>query len=319
MAGPLLALLMLALLPHPAQAQGLYPTRPVRIVLPFAAGSVSDVAARLIAAKLGDRMKGQFDIDNRPGADGIAAARAVLAAPRDGYTLTLLSDDTAIEVSRFKKLPYDPVKDFAPVSSLGYFDFIFAAAAQSPYKTLANFIDAAKQKPGALTVGTLAIGSAPNLTAELLKTAAGINVLIIPYPGMPELQTALLQDDLALIVTRYSRLKPALAAGKIRALAASAPLRSKTGPDIPTLRESGIEANVESWYGLFAPAGAPPGVIAALQAALQAILAEPELKAQLLNLGIDAKASTPDQMAARLKSDIEKWRNVIEKAGLERR
>jgi len=302
----------------PAAAQGLYPTRPVRIVLPFAPGGVADITARLVADKLGAKLGQRFFVENQPGAGGISAARTVIAAQPDGYTLALLSNGTAISVSLFKKLPFDPVKDFAPVSSLGSFDFLFVTRADSPFKTLEDFIKAAKQKPGALNVGTINSGSTQNLAAELFKTAAGVDFVIIPYRGTPEALVSLLQGNLDLMIDSYSALKGNLADGKIRPLAATGPLRSKITPEIPTLRESGIEASIESWNGLFAPAGTPPAVIGALNSALQEILADPALKKKLLELGIDAKPSTPDQLATRLRTDIEKWRAVIDQAGVER-
>ncbi|WP_264074896.1 tripartite tricarboxylate transporter substrate binding protein [Rhodopseudomonas palustris] len=299
-------------------AQGLYPTRPVRIVLPFAAGGVADITARLIADQLGTKLGQRFYVENQPGAGGIAAARTVISSPPDGTTLALLSNGTAISVSLFKKLPFDPVKDFAPISSLGTFDFLFAVRAESKFKTLEDTIKAAKQKPGALNVGTINTGSTQNLAAALFKTAAGVDFVIVPFRGTPEVLVALLQDSVDLTIDSYSALKGNLADGKIRALAATGPLRSKITPDIPTLRESGIEASIESWNGLFAPAGTPPGVIGALNTALQEILADPALKKKMLELGIDAKPSTPDQLAARLRGDIEKWRAVIEQSGIER-
>jgi tripartite-type tricarboxylate transporter receptor subunit TctC len=302
----------------PASAQGLYPTRPVRILLPFAAGGVADITARLVADKLGAKFGQRFYVENQPGAGGIAAARAVIAAPPDGYTLALLSNGTAISLSLFKQLPFDPVKDFAPISSLGTFDFLFVTRADAPYKTLEDFIKAAKQKPGALNVGTINSGSTQNLAAELFKTAAGTDFVIVPFRGTPEALMSLLQGDVDLMIDSFSALKGNLADRKIRPLAATGPLRSKITPDIPTLRESGLEASIESWNGLFAPSGTPPAVIGALHSALQDILAEPELKKKLLELGIDAKPSTPDQLAARLRADIDKWRAVIEKAGVER-
>jgi tripartite-type tricarboxylate transporter receptor subunit TctC len=301
-----------------AQANTPYPTKPVRIVLPFAAGGVADITARLVAERLGERLGGRFYIENQPGAGGIAAARTVIGSPPDGHTLALLSNGTAISVSLFRKLPFDPVKDFAPVSSLGYFDFIFATNAGSPYKTLAEFIGVAKQKPGALNVGTINIGSTQNLTAELFKTAAGLDFLIIPHRGTPEVTISLLQGDLALIIDSYSALKGNLADGKMRALAATGPQRSESTPDIPTMRESGVDAEIVSWNALFAPAATPPAVIATLNAALQEVLADPDLKQRLRELGVEAKASTPEEIASRLKSDIDKWRGVIEKAGIER-
>jgi tripartite-type tricarboxylate transporter receptor subunit TctC len=312
------AALATARIPSSARAQGLYPTRPVRIVLPFAAGGVADITARLIADQLGTKLGQRFYVENQPGAGGIAAARTVISSPPDGTTLALLSNGTAISVSLFKKLPFDPVKDFAPISSLGTFDFLFAVRAESKFKTLEDVIKAAKQKPGALNVGTINTGSTQNLAAALFKTAAGVDFVIVPFRGTPEVLVALLQDSVDLTIDSYSALKGNLADGKIRALAATGPLRSKITPDIPTLRESGIEASIESWNGLFAPAGTPPGVIGALNTALQEILADPALKKKMLELGIDAKPSTPDQLAARLRGDIEKWRAVIEQSGIER-
>ncbi|MCD0423974.1 tripartite tricarboxylate transporter substrate binding protein [Rubrivivax sp. JA1024] len=301
-----------------ANAQGLYPSRPVRIVLPFAAGGVADITARLIADQLGTKLGQRFYVENQPGAGGISAARTVISAPPDGSTLALLSNGTAISVSLFKKLPFDPVKDFAPISSLGTFDFLFTVRAESKFKTLEDFIKAAKQKPGTLNVGTINTGSTQNLAAELFKTAAGVDFVIVPFRGTPEVLVALLQDSVDLTIDSYSALKGNLADGKLRALAATGPLRSKITPDIPTLRESGIEASIESWNGLFAPAGTPPGVIGALNTALQEILVDPVLKKKMLELGIDAKPSTPEQLAARLRADIDKWRAVIEQSGIER-
>ncbi|MFT4277107.1 MAG: tripartite tricarboxylate transporter substrate binding protein [Rhodopseudomonas sp.] len=301
-----------------ANAQGLYPSRPVRIVLPFAAGGVADITARLIADQLGTKLGQRFYVENQPGAGGISAARTVISAPPDGSTLALLSNGTAISASLFKKLPFDPVKDFAPISSLGTFDFLFAVRAESKFKTLEDFIKAAKQKPGTLNVGTINTGSTQNLAAELFKTAAGVDFVIVPFRGTPEVLVALLQDSVDLTIDSYSALKGNLADGKLRALAATGPLRSKITPDIPTLRESGIEASIESWNGLFAPAGTPPGVIGALNTALQEILVDPVLKKKMLELGIDAKPSTPEQLAARLRADIDKWRAVIEQSGIER-
>lgn len=304
--------------PPAGYAEGLYPNRPVRIVLPFAAGGVADLTARLIADQLGAKLGQRFYVENQPGAGGIVAARTVIAAQPDGYTLALLSNGTAISVTLFKKLPFDPVKDFVPISSLGTFDFLFAVRADSTFKTLEDFIKAAKQKPGALNVGAINNGSTQNLAAELFKTAAGVDFVIVPYRGTPEVLVALLQGGVDLTIDSYSALKGSLADRKIRALAATGPLRSKITPDVPTLRESGIEASIESWNGLFAPAGTPPAVISALNTALQEILVDPALKKKMLELGIDAKPSTPEQLATRLRTDIEKWRAVIEQAGIER-
>src|SRR5450432_2677153 len=176
---------------HRAGAAANYPDKAVRVVLPFAAGGVADITARIIAEKLGDRLGQRFYVENQPGAGGIAAARTVTSSAPDGHTLALLSNGTAVSVSLFKKLAFDPLKDFEPISSLGFFDFIFATGANSPYKTLGDFIAAAKAKPGALNVGTINVGSSQNLSAELFKTAADIDFTIIPFRGTPEVQVSL--------------------------------------------------------------------------------------------------------------------------------
>ena len=300
-----------------ARAEAAYPNRPVRIVLPFAAGGVADITARIVAEKLGDRLGQRFYVENQAGAGGIAAARTVISAPPDGYTLALLSNGTAISVSLFEKLPFDPVRDFQPISSLGFFDFIFATGTGSRFRTLGEFITAAKAKPGALNVGTINIGSTQNLSAELFKTSAGIDFTIIPYRGTPEVEVSLLQGNVALMIDSYASIKGNLADGKFRALASSGPARSASTPDIATVQESGVASyDVVSWNALFAPAGAPEGVVKTLNGALQDILADAGVKQRLLELGIEARASTPQDIEARLKSDIDKWRAVIEKAGI---
>jgi tripartite-type tricarboxylate transporter receptor subunit TctC len=302
-------------LPREAQAEASYPNRPVRIVLPLAAGGVGDTTARIIAEKLGDKLGQRFYVENQPGAGGIAAARTVISSPPDGYTLALLTNGTAISVSLFAKLPYDPLKDFAPISSLGFFDFIFCTGAATDFKTLADFIAAAKAKPGALNVGTINIGSTQNLSAELFKTAADIDFTIVPYRGTPEVEVSLLQGNIALMIDSYSAIKGNLADGKFRALASSGPARSESTPDLATVQESGVaHYDVVSWNALFAPARTPPEIVRTLNRALQAILADADLKKRLIALGIDARASTPEEIAGRLKSDIDKWRQVIEKA-----
>src|SRR5207248_4638370 len=258
-------LLGLALPQRQSSAQTKYTNKAVRIVLPFAAGGVTDITARVIAEKLGGKLGGRFYVENQPGAGGIAAARTVISSPRDGHTLALLSNGTAVSVSLFNNLPYDPLKDFDPISSLGFFDFVFATTPESEFKTLAEFIATAKAKPGALNVGTINVGSTQNLSAELFKTAAGIDFTIIPYRGTPELLVSAMQGNLALMIDSYSSIKGNLVDKKIRALASSGSVRSESTPDIPTLRESGVaDYDVVSWNALFAPAGTAPEIVKTL-------------------------------------------------------
>lgn len=313
----LVTMLGLAIPQRATTAETRYPGKAVRIILPFAAGGVADITARVIAERLGAKLGSRFYIENQPGAGGIAAARTVISSPPDGHTLALLSNGTAVSVSLFKSLPYDPLRDFVPISSLGFFDFIFATNSDSEFKTLADFIAAAKAKPGALNVGTINVGSTQNLSAELFKTAAEIDFTIVPYRASPELLVSTMQGNLALMIDSYSSMKGNLIDNKIRALASSGAVRFEATPAIPTLRESGVaDYDVVSWNAFFAPKGTPPEVISTLNRTLREILAEPDVKKQLLELGIEARASTPEEISARLKSDIDKWRAVIERAGI---
>ncbi|HWZ06740.1 MAG TPA: tripartite tricarboxylate transporter substrate binding protein [Bradyrhizobium sp.] len=314
---PFIVVSLLTVSQHQAQSQASYPNHPVRIVVPFAAGGVADTTARIVAEKLGDRLGQRFYIENLPGAGGIAAARTVISSPPDGYTLVMLTNGTAVSVSLFEKLPFDPIKDFLPISSLGFFDFIFATSAGSEFRTLADFVAAAKARPGGLNVGTINIGSTQNLSAELFKTAANIDFTIVPFRGTPEVEVSLLQGNLALMIDSYSAMKGNIADGKFRALASSGAVRSESTPDLATVEESGVpDYDVVSWNALFAPARTPGEIVAKLNGALRDILADAELKKRLLALGVEAKAGTPEEISSRLRSDIDKWRRVIEKAGI---
>jgi tripartite-type tricarboxylate transporter receptor subunit TctC len=196
-------LAVLLLKPQIAHAQN-YPNRPVRLILPFGAGGVADVTARIVTEKLGEKLGQRFIIENMPGAGGITAARAVLSSSPDGYTLALLSNGTAISVSLFKNLRFNPVTDFAPVSSMGYFDFILVTQAGSPYQTLADLIKAAKEKPGALNVGTINVGSTQNLSAQLFKSTAGVEITIVPFRSSPDVLIALLRGDIQMAIENYT-------------------------------------------------------------------------------------------------------------------
>jgi tripartite-type tricarboxylate transporter receptor subunit TctC len=300
-----------------AQAQTAYPTRSVRVLVPFAVGGVADITVRIVVERLGEKLSQRFVVENHPGAGGIVAARAAISAPTDGYTITLLTNGTAISVKLLKSFPLDVVKDFAPISTLGYFDWILAVNAASPVRSLRDFVKTARERPGTLNVGTVSVGSSQHLTAELFKSMAGISFDIVHYRTTSDVVVALLREDVQLIVDSYAALKSSLVDEKIRALAVSGATRFEILPDSPTVQENGIaDFEVSSWNGLFTPVGTPPAVIAILNQALQESLAEPELKKRLLEFGIQAKASTPEGLQSRLRADIEKWGGVIERAGI---
>src|SRR6202451_107336 len=300
-----------------ARAQAKYPDSRVRVILPFGPGGVADVTARLVAQALSEKLGQNFFIENMPGAGGITAARAALAGGTDGYALTLLTNGTAISVPLFTHLPFDPLKEFVPISTIGYFTCDFMVNASSPYQTLGDFLKAGKEKPGTLNVGTINVGSTQNLTAELFKAMAGIDVVIVPFRSSPDVVVALLRDDIQMDIDFYAALKPTLDGGKARAIATSAPQRSPELPNIPTVQEGGV-ANFEvtAWNGLYAPAGTPDAIIATLNKALHEVLDDPDLKKHALDLAIDAKASTPAELDARMRGDIEKWGKVIAQAGI---
>ena len=312
-----IALAALAATAMPSAAQTNYPNRPVRVILPFAAGGVADITARVVSEKLGEKLGQRFIIENMPGAGGIAAARAVISQQPDGYTLALLSNGTAVSVPLFKALPFDPIKDFVPISALGYFDFVIGTNAESQFKTMKDALTFAKANPGKLNVGTINIGSTQNLSAELLKSAGGIQFQVIPYRGTPEVIIATLRNDVNIMSDNYSAMKSNLQDGKIRAIATTGPKRSVVLKDVPTVQEAGVAGyDVVSWNAFFAPKGTPPDVVAKLSAALKDVLAMPEVKERLLDLGIEAQWSTPDDIQGRLRSDIEKWGKVIDQAGI---
>ena len=299
----------------PARAQAKYPSRPVRVILPFGAGGVADVTARLVAQELSKKLGQNFVIENNPGAGGITAARAALAGGKDGYTLALLTNGTAISVPLFNHLPFDPLKSFVPISTIGYFSCVFAVAADSPFQTLGDFLKADREKPGAVNVGTINVGSTQNLTAELFKSMANAKYVIVPFRGSPDVVVALLRHDVQMDMDFYAAIKPSLDNGKARALATSGPKRSPELPNVPTVQEAGVAGfDVVAWNGLYAPTGTPQDIVDTLNTALHEVLADPSLKKRALDLGIDARASTPAELDARMRADIAKWGAVIAKA-----
>lgn len=317
--GVLLALpaaLALTLAPM-TQAQAKWPEKPIKIVLPFGAGGVADVTARILADKLTDKLGQRVVIENMPGPGGINAARAVTTAPPDGYTMGLITNGTAISVGAFKKLPFDPVKDFEMVSMLGEFDLVFVVNGKSEYKTLGDFIKAAKANPGKLNIGTIAVGGTQNLGAELLKSIADINVVIVPYKNSPDIVVALLRNDVAMLVEFPPSIKGQVASGDLRILAASSPKRSKLLPDVPTVSEAGVKGyEVTSWNGVFAPKGTPKEAVDTMRKAMKEVLAMPDVIAAFAKVGVEAHASDAAELEKRLTDDIKKWTAVIEKAGI---
>jgi putative tricarboxylic transport membrane protein len=297
-----------------AHAQN-YPSRPVRIIVPFAAGGVGDITTRLVADKLAERLGERFIVDNQPGAGGISAARTVISAAADGYTLALVTNGTAITVPLFKSLPFDPVKDFTPIAGMSLFDLTLTTNAAGPYATLGDVLKAARANPGKLNIGTINVGSTQNLGAELLRAVAGINVTIIPYRTTPDTVIALLRNDVQLAIEYYATMKAGIEDGKLRLVATTGEKHSEFAPNAPTVAEAGVPGyEVRSWNALFAKAGTSPEIIAKLNQAVRDVLAMPDIRKRMLDLGLEAQAGSPEEIAARLKADIAKWTKVIDEA-----
>ncbi len=300
--------------PRTADAQAKFPERPVRVIVPFGAGGIADVTTRMVSEKLGAKLGQRFVVENMPGGGGVAAARATLAAPADGYTITLLTNGTAISVPLFKHLPFDPLKDFVPISSIAYFDCVFVTNAASEYKTLGDFLAAARAKPGTLNIGTINVGSTQNLSAELLKSLAGANFVIIPFRTPPEAIVALMRNDVQMVVDFPSALKAGLADHKLLPVAATGPVSAKS-LGVPAVADAGVPGyEVKSWNAFYAPAATPQGDIDVLNAALREVLADPDLKTRAAELGVDTRAGSAADMNAQMRGDIEKWSKVITQA-----
>ena len=303
----------------PAFAQDKYPSRPIRIVLPFAAGSVSDVSLRIMTDKLAPRLGTSIIVDNQPRAGGTTAAASVLSGPRDGYSLMVFSTSTAVSVSLLKSLPYDPVADFVPVSGLSTFANIIAVNATSPYPTLSRLLQAAFDTPGMLNIGTTTVGSTNYLAAALLKSMSGLNFTIVPFRTPGDLVTAVLRNDVDAIVQSYGALKSAIEAKQIKALGSTTPARAAYAPDVPTVDESGVKGfDVVTWNGIFAPAGVPPEAVATLNREIHATLADPDLKKRYAELGLEPQPADPAALGGLLKNEVRKWARVIDDARIEK-
>jgi tripartite-type tricarboxylate transporter receptor subunit TctC len=313
---PLSAVLLLAL-PSAALAQK-YPSRPIRVMLPFAAGSVSDVTLRILADKLGMRLGTSIVVENQPRAGGTTAALAAKTATADGYTLVTFSSSTAISVSLLKALPYDPVADFIPISGISTFANIIAVNSGSNYRTLGDLLGAARERPGALNIGTTTVGSTNHLAANLLKSMTGLSIVIVPFRTPGDLLTAVLRNDVDAIIQSYGALKSAVESNQIRALGITTPKRTAYAPDVPTVDEAGVTGfDVVTWNGAFAPTGTPPEVIGTLNREMRGALSDPELVQRYTELGLEPLPTTPDELSGRLRAEIGKWGRVIREAGIE--
>jgi len=302
--------------PLHAQEAG-YPKHPVTLVVPFPAGGPTDSMARLLAQKLGDKLGQQVIIDNRAGAGGGIAAELVARAPADGQMLFFGTTGTmAINPSLYKKLRYDPVKDFVPISLMATTMNVLVTSPQVPAKNLTELIALAKAKPGELTYGSAGNGSSNHVSGELFRSTAGIQINHIPYKGSAPALIDLLGGRLSMMFDTIAQQTQNLATGKVHAVAVTGAKRSPLLPNVPTAQEAGLKGyDVTIWYGVLAPKGTPVSVVDRLQREIAAVMATDEMKKRMEADGAEARSTTSTEFAALIKSDIAKWAPVIKNSG----
>jgi tripartite-type tricarboxylate transporter receptor subunit TctC len=296
-----------------------YPTKPIRFVVPFGPGGVGDITARTVAQKMGEAMGQQFIIDNRPSAGGVVAADMVARAEPDGYTLMLLNNANAVSMAMFKSLPYDTLKDYAMVGTIAAFSAAVLVSPESPAKTTKELIAQARTSGGKFNSGSIQIGSAQYLTAELFKSMAALNNTTVPFNNTGALIAALRGNE---IQAAFEFIPPVLGqirAGALRAVAVSSKTRVTLLPNVPTLDESGLPGyDVISWNGIGAPARTPPAIIERLAKELRAAAMSPQVKQRFGELGIEQNLSSPEGMRKFVIAEIAKWNVLIDKTRIPR-
>jgi tripartite-type tricarboxylate transporter receptor subunit TctC len=295
-----------------------YPNRPVKIVVPFAPGGSTDVVARILADKLQGELKQPFVVENRPGAGGNIGADVVAKSNPDGYTLLMGTTGVlAINNYLYKDMPFDPQRDFAPVSYTSLITNILVVNPNVPAKNVAELVALAKAKPGELTFASSGAGSSTHLSAELFKSMAGLNLVHVPYKGSSQAITDLMAGHVTMLVDNAPSSLPYVQQGKLRALAVTSLKRMPGLPDVPTLDEAGVKGYESlSWSGIVAPAATPKPVIAKLNAAIERVLAMPDVKKRFADLGVDAVGGPPEAFARHIRVESEKWGRVVKAANI---
>jgi len=294
-----------------------YPARPVRVIVPLAPGGGSDYTARFIGARLSERLGQPVVVDNRPAASGIVGTDLVAKAAPDGYTLLLVFSTHAQSAQLFKKLPYDPIKDFAPVTEVFATPLVLLVHPSQPIKTIKELVAYAKEHPGKLNYGTSGPGSSPHLMTELLNSMAGIQMTHVPYKGVASVMTALLGGELQIAYSNPVTGAPLWKAGKLRPLGMSGLKRSEAFPEIPTIDETGVpgyEALI--WYGFMAPAKTPGAVVDRLHRDVVSVLKMPEVRQTLVAQGNDVIGNTPAEFAAFINKEADKWGALGKRLGI---
>jgi tripartite-type tricarboxylate transporter receptor subunit TctC len=312
------AALGLAVAAMPARAQDNWPAKPIRLVVPFVPGGVTDTSARVIAEALSKRLGQQMVVDNKPGASGNIGTQLVAQSPADGYTLLLAFDGTmVINPHVFPKVPFDTLKDFASVGKIGDAALVLVANPNVPAKSLQEVIALSKTQPGGLSYGTSGTGGTPHIAGELLAQRTGAKLQHVPYKGGGQALTDVIGGSIPLVYTAVAGAHGHVASGKIKAIAVSSARRSSALPDVPTFAESGVsDFEVNSWVGLLAPAQTPPAIVQRLNRELNAALADADTRERLAKLGISATPGTSEQFSAEMRRDLGRYGQVVKQAGI---
>lgn len=299
----------------PAGAQT-YPSRPIRLIVPYSSGSATDVLARTVAQKLGEAWKQSVFVENRAGANGTIATNMVAKAPPDGYTLIMIAANHVINGSLYKKLPYDDIKDFRAIARIGQASFVLCVNPQLPVKTLGELVDLAKREPGKINYASPGNGTPGHLAMEMIKTLSGANIVHVPYKGAAQANTDLVGGQVQAGFVVESSAIPLIEAGKLRPLAISSAARSPKLPDVPTVAESGYpEFDVVSWIGLAGPAGIPDEIVNMISTEVLKIVSTPEVSARIVSLGLKAFPAPADEFARYMVSEHAKWGKAVKESG----
>src|SRR5258707_12303971 len=316
-AAALLLILCVAALSLPQAVAQAYPSKSIKIVVPFPAGGIADVYARIIGARMSEAWGQPVVIENRAGAGGNIAAEAVARSPADGHTLVMGSVGThAVNVSLFAKLPYDPITDFAPIALVAETDALLVVHPSVPAHTVPELIALARSKPGALSYASAGPGTTSHLPGELFKSMANVDMLHIPYKGNSPAITDLLAGQTALFFATMPTVMPHVKAGRLRALATGGAVRAAPAPELPTVGEAGLPGfDVTNWVGMFAPAGTPADIVRKLNSEVLRTMQAPDMQARLVGEGARFVATTPQQFGAYVKAEIVKWAPVVKASG----
>lgn len=313
----LLAALATVVACAPAYADN-YPAKPIRLIVPFSPGGTTDVLARFIAQKTSESIHQQIIVDNRPGANGNIGAEMVAKAPHDGYTLLMGFDGTlAINPNTYRKLPFNPLKDFAPVVNVAQVPLLIVATPALPANTLQELVALAKKKPGALNFSSAGLGSTGHLAGELLKHRAGIDMMHVAYKGGGQALNDVLAGRVQLLITAWPTAGGFVRSGKLKAIAVTSARRIAEAPDVPSIAESGYPGfDVSSWYGIVAPAGTPPKIVGYLNQEIVGVLKQPDVTARLHSLGTEPIGDTPEHFQKTIQDDTARWAEIVRSANI---